>query len=122
MNVGLLSLVGRAKGALSLVAGEGAKALRRASVAIGIYNVEDIASMFSVGIGTVGTPADGFVVKDDGDVQAPNRLASPSAKSLLAKDIGDGLYHAKETGVSGSFTTVDGKTVTVTNGIITAIV
>jgi len=117
-----LSLVGRAKGVLSFVIGEGTKALRRASVAIGLYNIEDITSMFSVGIGTVGTPADGFVVKDDGDVQAPNRLAVPNAKSLLAKDIGDGLYHEKETGVSGSFTTVDGKTVTVTNGIITAIV
>jgi hypothetical protein len=32
------------------------------------------------------------------------------------------LYTITNNGVSGSFTTVDGKTVTVTNGIITAIV
>jgi len=102
--------------------GEGLISGAEHQIVLGLYNVSSVEKVV-IGVGADGdNKLNGMTISDLGDVQAPNRLAVPNDKSLLTKDVADGLYHAKETGVSGSFTSNDGKTITVTNGIITAIV
>ena len=56
---------------------------------------------------------------------SPFDVESTTVNSNLNADLLDGQhgsYYAINSGISGSFTTTDGKTVTVTNGVITAIV
>jgi len=66
----------------------------------------------------VGTTA-GTVAEGD----HTHAAGAPAAHSHTLADISDaGSMAGQDTGVTGSFTTVDGKTVTVSNGIVTGIV
>lgn len=79
----------------------------------------------------VGTPADGQVLIYDtgsGKYEAhtitgsTNVVVTNAPGSITIALTGLGTLAFENTGATGTFTTVDGKTVTVTNGIITAIV
>jgi hypothetical protein len=67
-----------------------------------------------------GTVSVGNRVMVEDDAFCTKTLATPSGKAILVWD--NGVKWQEVVGVSGSFTSNDGKTITVTGGIVTGIV
>lgn len=67
-----------------------------------------------------GTISVGNRVVVEDDAFCTKTLATPASKAFLVYD--NGAKWQEVTGVSGSFTSNDGKTITVTGGIVTGIV
>ncbi len=82
-----------AKGYFSAVFGVETETTTRGGMVVGEKNLITDAK-FVVGIGDAVNDIhkDAFIVTETGDVQAPNRLDTPTEKSLLTKDIADTLY------------------------------
>jgi hypothetical protein len=89
-----------------------------------IQNKLDVEGSAAIGAGYSGTsaaPANGLIVQGKvgigtASVGASDTLSVTGTVNATAYSVGG------TAGVSGTFTTVDGKTVTVTNGIITSII
>lgn len=86
--------------------------------------LNDFLELADLGDVTVTAPADGqLLIYDSGAGVFENATLTPGTNITITNGPGSITINAAGvSGASGSFTTVDGKTVTVTNGIVTSIV
>jgi len=93
------------------------------SFVAGKYNDHDVSNLFEIGAGLDDlNRSNALEVADNGSIRAPLQEANNLIlldDHVITKGYADTNY---KTGVSGSFTTVDGKTITIVDGMVTAIV